>query len=47
MNKLSIGYGNVAEILMKNGANVNFAGHEGKTPLHLAAERGNFIEFNK
>lgn len=31
------------DLLVNNGANVNQADKQGKTPLHRAAEMGNFL----
>lgn len=38
-----LGREKVAELLIRNGANVNQKDHQGKTPLHLAAEQGNSV----
>lgn len=46
------GLENISDLLMKSGGNVNWQNIYGKTPLHMAAERGqlrltNLIEYNE
>lgn len=41
------GYEKIAEVLINNGANVNKMSLEGKTPLHLACEKGDLNWYNK
>lgn len=41
INFRTIGYDNIAEILIKTGANVNFVDKDDETPLLRAIEKGN------
>lgn len=38
---ICLGDENIADILIKNGTNVNLQDNGGKTALHLATQRGN------
>lgn len=44
-SNITLGFPKVIDLLIKNGANVNFVDNDCKTPLHFAVETGNLFSF--
>lgn len=46
MKNAFVGLDDIAEILIKKGANVKLARNNGRTALHWAAQRGKSLQYN-